>query len=184
MLRKLPPRDRMETWFEKKLSSSERKKFEEMLQKGTVRKFKSSEVFRKALYIVPKAIVSQKSAEKKFDNVERPFHEFTLEKDGFLVVKNEERAKALSEELREKIKGGEIKGTRAFTGEFYIIHTNLLESTEGKILGELKKEKNMHLADISKAIGLTPTLSRIGLEFLKEDGQVIEKRKDNYQYID
>ena len=182
LLRKLPPRDRMEGWFEKKLTPEEKTKFAEMLSMGIVKKFKSSEVFRTSLYIAPKE--DGKKIEKKFSNAEKPFHEFTIESDGFVVVKNEERARALSNELREKIKGGEIKGTRAFTGEFFIVRSDLLESSEGRVLAEMKNEKSMLLGDLSKKTGLTPTLIRVAMEFLKEDGQVIEKKKDNFQYID
>ncbi len=184
LLRKAPPRDRMEGWFEKKLSPEERKKFAEMLARGEVVRFKSSEVFRKALYTLPKKIVKPTQTPRKFENTEKPFQDFTLEKDGFLVVKNEERAKALSEELMDSIKAGEIKGTRAFTGEFFIIYTDLLEGTEAKVLDEIKKSKSARLSELVEKLVLTPTLARIALEFLKEEGQVIEKRKDFYQYIE
>ena len=184
LLRKTPARDRMEGWFEKKLGKEELAKFREMLADGRVIKFKSSEVFRKALYTLPKKEAIHREAMLAFENTEKPFQDFTLEKDGFLVVKNEERAKALSEELREKIKAGEIKGTRAFTGEFFIIYTGLLISAENKVLEEMKKEKNAKLSELSEKLKLIPTLIRIALEFLKEEGQVIEKRKDLYQYIE
>ncbi len=184
LLRKTPARDRMEGWFEKKLGREEIGKFREMLADGRVIKFKSSEVFRKALYTLPKKQAGRIEAAKAFENVERPFQEFTLEKDGFLVVKNEERAKALSEELRDRIKAGEIKGTRSFTGEFFIIYTALLESAEKKVLDDIKKAKTCTLGELGERLKLTPTLIRIALEFLKEEGQVIEKRKDIYKYIE
>lgn len=184
LLKKTPTRDRMEGWFEKKLDREELGKFREMLADGRVIRFKSSEVFRKALYTLPKKQAGRDDAARAFENVERPFQEFTLEKDGFLVVKNEERAKALSEELREKIKAGEIKGTRAFTGEFFIIYTKLLESAEKKVLEDIKKAKTCTLAELGEKLKLTQTLTRIALEFLKEEGQVIEKKKDVYKYID
>ncbi|GEM_PF-2457003 len=182
MIAKLPPRERMEDWFEKKLSEAEKAKLKELLASGRVVKFKSSEVFRKALYTVPKSDPRPKIP-TKFDNAEKPFQDFTLEKDGFVVVKNEERAKALGGEFHEKIKAGEIKGTRAFSGEFFIIYTSLLEATELKVLEEVKKAKSCGLAELSEKLKLIPTLIRIALEFLKEEGQVIEKRKDIYQYI-
>lgn len=184
MLRKLPPRDRMEGWFEKKLVAEEKSKFEQMLAKGIVTRYKSSEVFRKALYTVPKKSYKEQEAEKKFENTEKPFQEYTLEKDGFAVVKNEERAKAMSENLKEKIKSGEIRGTRAFTGEFYIINNGLLDASDSRVLQELKAVKSATLGELSEKTKLTPTLVRICLEFLKEEGQVIEKRKDLYHYIE
>ncbi|HIH09539.1 MAG TPA: hypothetical protein HA254_02605 [Candidatus Diapherotrites archaeon] len=181
LLKKLPNRDLMEGWFEKKLSEAEKAKFKEMLEKGAVIKFKSSEHFRKALYIIPKK--SRADPGQKFDNTEKPIEEFSLEKDGFLVVKNEMRAKALSDELRERIKAGEIKGTRAFSGEFFIINNALLESAQFKVLSEIKQLKAAPLLQLSQKTGLTPTVVRIANEFLKEEGQVIEKKKDLYQYI-
>lgn len=184
MLRKLPPRDRMEGWFEKKLTEEERKKFSEMLTNGAVVKFKSSEVFRKALYVPGKHTAKTRAPEKSFENKEKPFPDFTLEKDGFVVVKNEMRAKALSEELRDRIKAGEIKGTRAFTGEFYIVLSDLLESAEEKVIKEMKAAKKYELSALSAKIGLTETLVKIAMEFLKEEGQIIEKKKDSYQYIE
>ncbi|MBI4209913.1 MAG: hypothetical protein HY544_00175 [Candidatus Diapherotrites archaeon] len=182
MLRKLPPQERMEGRFEKKLLAAERVKFAEMLAAGKVVKYKSSEVFRKALYTIPKNAMATRP-EKKFDNAEKPIEEFSLEKDGFLVVRNETRAKALSEELRERIKAGEIRGTRAFSGEFFIIQSALLESTSQKLLNEMKQLRNATLGQLAEKTGLTPTLIRIAAEFTKEDGAMIEKKKESYQYI-
>ncbi len=184
LLRKTPARDRMEGWFEKKLSEAERKKFAEMLGQGRVIKFKSSETFRKALYTLPPKGTGRAAEEKKFENMEKPIEEFTLEKDGFLVVRNEARAKALSAELQERIKSGEIRGTRAFSGEFYIIRTDLLIAVQEKVLKELKAAKTSDLAAISAKLSLTPTLVKIAAAFLAEDGQIIEKRKEQYKYIE
>ena len=182
LLRKTAPRDRMEGWFEKKLSDGENAKFAEMLKDGRVVKFKSSETFRKALYTLPKI---QPGAEaKRFENREKPIEEYTLEKDGFIVVKNEFRAKAMSEELQEKIKAGEIRGIRSFSGEFFIITSALLIPSQEKALAALKTAKSAELAALSEKTGFTPTLVRICMEFLKEEGQVIEKRKGIYQYIE
>ena len=82
MLRTLAPRDRMEEWFEKKLSKVEAEKFREMLKDGRVIKFKSSEVFRKSLYTLPKKSETKTSSAKNFENKEKPIEEFSLEKDG------------------------------------------------------------------------------------------------------
>src|SRR3989344_7035835 len=72
ILRKTPTRDRMEGWFEKKLSEPERKKFAEMLANGKVIKYKSSEVFRKSLYNIAPKSAKREVAEKKFENREKP----------------------------------------------------------------------------------------------------------------
>jgi len=177
-LKKLSLSERVEGNFEKKLTPDELKKFEEMLKQNKIEKFKLNKNYKKAVY----QLAGQ--GQKKYENKEKPFAEYTLEKDGFVVVKNEQRAKALSNEFKGQIKEGKIKGTRAFTGEFYIIENELLESAEEKVLDELKKLKTSHLSNLNKNTKLTNTLIRIALEFLKEDGQVIEKKKDHYQYIE
>ncbi|HZX34405.1 MAG TPA: hypothetical protein VFF09_03415 [archaeon] len=178
MLKQLPLKERVEGIFEKSLKPEEAKKFSEMLSKGKVEKFKLNEKYRKAVYRF------MEEPETKFENNEKPFEDFNLEKDGFLVVKNELRAKALSAELENKIKDGKVRGTRAFTGEFYIIYSALLESSMEKVLAEMKKSRAATLASIAQNTKLTPTLARITLEFLKEEGQAMERKKDSFQYIE
>ena len=176
-------KDRVQGIFEKKLSGAELKKFGEMLSKDKVWVFKLNEKYRKAIY-KPMAEKEKAKNQAKFENREKPIEEYTIENDGFLVVKNEMRAKAISEEYQEKIKGGEIKGIRSFSGEFFIIRTDLLVSSQEKVLLALRGTKSAELAALSEKTGFTPTLVRIAMEFLKEEGQVIEKRKGYYQYIE
>jgi len=169
--------DRVEGAFEKKLDATQLAKFNEMITQKKIEKFKLNESYKKAVYQAPGRVGN-------FENTEKPFQEFTIENDGFVVVKNEARAKQLSNELRTQIKGGEIKGTRSFSGEFFIINTQLLQNSENKILKELKEFKNIDLDNLSSKTGLTKTLSKIAVEFLKEDGQLLEKTAGNYQYIE
>lgn len=182
LIRNLPPKDRMEGWFEKKLTAQEKEKFTQMLSKGLVAKFKSSESFRTSLYVPGKA--AENRHEKQFDNNEKEPHNYTLEKDGFMVIKNELNAKSLSEQLKDNIKAGEIKGIRTFTGEFYVIQSSLLESGEKKILSELMRETKQTVAMLSEKIKLTPTLVKVCAEFLKDEGQIMEKTQGTYQYIE
>lgn len=177
-IKKMSLSERVEGVFETKLNEDESKKLMEMLNENKIEKFKLNESYKKAVYQL------KDSENTTFENKEKPFHEYTLEKDGFAVVKNEARAKELSNRLSKKIKDGEIKGTRSFSGEFFIINFPLLEKSQEKILIELKKTKTSDLETLSKETTLTKTLCRIALEFLKEDGQLIEKRKGNYQYIE
>jgi len=170
--------DRVVGNFEKKLSKEEIETLKKMISEKKVEKFKLNESYKVPVY----RIVTNR--ELLYDNKEKPIEEYTLEKDGFLVVKNELRAKQLSQELTDDIKAGKIKGTRSFTGEFYIIKTNLLDKVIDQTLAELKKEKNVCLSKIVKATSLTPTLIKIAIEFLKEEGQVMEKKMELYQYIE
>ncbi|MFH1391681.1 MAG: hypothetical protein ABIH20_05200 [Candidatus Diapherotrites archaeon] len=178
LLTKLSLSEKVEGTFEKNLKPEDLIKFNQLLKDRKIEKFKLNESYKKAVY----QLAGQ--GKKNYDNKEKEIQDYTLEKDGFLVVKNEQRAKALSNELQEQIKEGKIKGTRAFTGEFYIIESELLNSVEKKALKELKAQKTSDLGTLSKNTKLTNTILRIAFEFLKEDGQVIEKKKDYYQYIE
>jgi len=178
LLTKLSLSERVEGTFEKNLNPEGLVKFNQLLKDRKIEKFKLNDSYKKAVY----QLAGQ--SKKNYDNKEKEIQDYTLEKDGFLVVKNEQRAKALSNELQEQIKEGKIKGTRAFTGEFYIIESELLNSVEKKALKELKAQKTSDLNTLSKNTKLTNTILRIAFEFLKEDGQVIEKKKDHYQYIE
>ncbi|MEM4363996.1 MAG: hypothetical protein QXU92_04050 [Candidatus Diapherotrites archaeon] len=181
MIRTLPPKERMETWFEKKLNEKEKQKFQEMLEQGKIKKFKSSEVFRKALYVLNK---DQQNKKKTYENKEKKPEEYSLEKDGFMIVKNETLAKQISDQNKDKIKEGKIRGMRVFTGEYYIIENELLREAENKILKELMKETKQNILSLADKTKLTPTLIRVCAEFLKEEGQILEKKKDNFQYIE
>jgi len=182
LLKQKDLKDKVEGRFEKLLNEKELKKFEEMLKAGKVIKFKLSDKYKKAVYKLQNNNSTQTSSQ--IENKEKPFEEYTLEKDGFVVVKNEMRAKKLSDELKKQINDGEIKGLKSFDGYFYIIQSDLLEEVQGKVLDAIKKEKTINLDSLERGVPFTKTLVKIASEFLKEDGQIIEKRKGIYQFID
>ncbi len=182
LLKQKDLKDKVEGRFEKLLNEKELKKFEEMLKDGKVIKFKLSDKYKKAVYKLVENNSVQTSTQ--IENKEKPFEEYSLENDGFVVVKNEMRAKRLSDDLKDEIKNGVIKGIKSFDGYFYIIKNDLLEEIQEKVLIEMKKEKTIDLDSLDKKVSFTKTLVRVGCEFLKEDGQIIEKRKGIYQFID
>jgi len=180
-LKKKQLRDRVEGTFEKLLNENELKKFSEMLKQGKVEKFKLNEKYKKAVYQLPE---KSKATVKKFDNTEKPFDEFTLEKDGFLVVKNELRAKKLSDELSEQIREGKVRGTKSFDGMFYIIDSALFDSASQSVLAYLKTMKQAQLQELSNSLSLTKTLVKIACTLLAEEGQILEKRRETYRIIE
>jgi len=177
-LRTRPFKQRVEGIFENTLTKEELKKFRELLKTGKVVKFKSDQKYKKSVY------QAEEAETKSFENVEKGIEEFSLEKDGFIVVRNEQRAKRLSEELSDRIKAGKIMGTRSFDGTFYIIDSTFYNEKSEKVLQRLKELKNAELQSLSSDLSLTPTVVRIICTFLGEEGQILEKRKENYQYID
>lgn len=178
LIKKLDLKDLVEGVFEQKLNNEEKEKLKKMIEEKKIVKFKLNESYKKPIYRLAEV------QPITFENNEKEIGEFTLEKDGFLVVKNEMRAKMLSEELKERIKNGEIKGTRAFSGEFYIILSELLDNARERVIKEIKKTGKDTIEALSEKAGLTQTLVKIAMEFLKEEGQIIEKKKGEYQYIE
>ncbi len=172
--------ERVEGKFEKQLNEKELERLKQLLEEGKIIAFRLNEKYKKAVY----KIAPEKKKESENANApEKPIEEYSIDTDGFLVVKNEERAKRLSEELQGQIKGGKIKGMRSFDSHFYIIETALLEKYFGETCAIIKNSKSIILPELSQKLGISRMLARIVCEFLKEDGEIIEKRKEAYQIV-
>ncbi|MBI2598027.1 MAG: hypothetical protein HYW50_02425, partial [Candidatus Diapherotrites archaeon] len=108
----------------------------------------------------------------------------SLEADGFMVARTEFAAQKLSIELAEKIKNQEVKGTRGFSGEYFIIDSELYHQKSKTVLEFLKAKKSAALEELKSSLKLPPTLIKIICTFLSEDGLILERRKEQYQYIE
>lgn len=180
-LKKKLPTDLVEGKFEKTLSKEELDKFKQMLTEGKIEKFKSNPKYIKFIYR-PKTATNTRPI--IFENVEKNPEDYSLEKDGFVIFKNEVQASKAGAELLDRIKRGEIKGTRSFSGMFYAIDTGLLESTSKKIIFSMQKQKKANLAELSSDAKITPTLAKICCLFLSEEGLLLEKKTENYEFIE
>lgn len=172
--------DRVEGKFEAQLSQKEKERFRQLLKEQKIVLFKSSPKYIKFVY--KKAPEKKKESEQE-NALEKPIEEYSLEKDGFLVARNEQRAKRISQDYETEIKEGKIKGLKSFDGNFYIIESSLLEKYRGQVLSTIKANKNLFLSQLAKNTRVSQTLSKIVCEFLKEDGEIIEKRKELYQPV-
>lgn len=179
-LNQLHPKDRVVGKFETSLSKEELDKFREMVAQNKVEQFKTNPKYIKYIYrqkAVPAPVRVFESREKKPE-------EYSLEKDGFIVTRNEQEAQKIGSQISDKIKSGQIRGTRSFTGYFYIIDSKLLEQTMSKIIELIKKQKSMQIDEISAKLSTSQTLIRIACTFLGEEGIILEKRKDYFQLIE
>ncbi len=107
----------------------------------------------------------------------------SLKKDGFLVCKNVNEVKALSESLKKDIEDGKIKGIKGFDGMYHIVKTDLYEKHRAKIISTIKDEKGLSSAGVAEKMEIDKTLVKIICELLKDEGEIIEKRKDQFQAI-
>ena len=187
LLREKNLSERVEGNFEKFLGKDELKRFKELLDGEKIIKFKLSEKYRKAVYKFPESKKPEVMRKRESENAnagEKPLDEYSFAKDGFLVVKNEARAKKISMELSDEIKNGRVRGIKSFDGMFYIIENDLYEKYRPAMLQCIKEMGTAKIAEISSAIGISQTLARIVCEFLKEEGEILEKRKEVYRYVD
>ncbi len=166
--------------FEELLKEEELAVFKKMLADGKVIAFKLSDKYKKAVYKM--AQPNTKTIENAGAD-EKHLEEYTLEKDGVLVIKNEHRAKKVSAQLAPKIKEGKIKGIRGFDGVFYIIEDKLYQKYREKAIKLLESCNKLDLTELATKLNVSKTLAKIVCEFLKDEGEIIEKSKENYQFI-
>ena len=102
-----------------------------------------------------------------------------LEKDGFLVLENEGMAQLLTQKLKSQGRDTAVEGVRGFDKKFYVIKKEKLADFESKITKALKGS-GKKLDDLAEALELDAGLCRAGIEVLREQGKVIEKRKGIY----
>lgn len=185
LLKKKELKERVEGVFEKLLGKQELEKFVLMLKQGKIIRFKLNKEYKKAVYKLPEDATKQPAKPVVKELVDKQnIEEYDLRKNGFLVVRNEERAKRISEELSGRIKKGEVKGTKSFDGNFYIIEAELLEQLKQKAAKVLAEKKSATTEEIAKALNIGTTPVKIACEFLKEEGSVFEKKKGVLCYIE
>jgi len=180
LIKEKPLKERVEGKFESLLNKEELKRFRQLLKEKKVIPFKLSKKYSKAVYKLPEA--KKKESECKGAK-EKPIEEYSLEKDGFIVVKNEERAKKLSRDLEQQVKEGTIKGIRSFDGFFYIIESPLYEKYREVILKLIEASETIPLEQITESVNISPILSKIVCELLKDEGEIIEKRKNLFEFV-
>ncbi len=117
-----------------------------------------------------------------FEAKEKRPDQYTFEKDGFLVFKNAQNAKILSVKLKKEIDEGKIRGIKSFDGFYYVVENALYQRHRANVLSAIK-EKAAGVAGIAEQIEISKMLARVVCELLKDEGEIIEKRKDNFQAI-
>ena len=172
--------EKVEGKFEEELSKEELPVFKQMLEEGKIIAFKLSEKYKKAVY---KLAPEKKKESENFGAPKKNIEDYSLEKDGLMVIKNENRAKKIAYEQKDNIKGGKLKGIKSFDGYSYLIEEALYQRHREHILASMQASKKTTLEALCKSINISKTLGRIAIEFLKEEGELIEKKKEDYEYI-
>jgi hypothetical protein len=108
-----------------------------------------------------------------------------LAKQGYLVIRDQKDAKAVSEMLKTDMKAGSVVGTKGFDGAFYVVTRNYFERASSAILETLRADSaaGADAGKIATACRLEPDGVRAVLQQLAESGDVIEKRKGTYAAV-
>lgn len=176
-----PFQDKVEGKFETLLKPEDLLIFEEMLKNKEIVAYKKSEKYKKGIYVVSqgKPATSANISSKKVvdENADAVIKDFLKKK--YVLIKSIATANKFTKEFYFKFKNNEIKGQKSFDGNFYAIDVSLYNNTRKQILSS-GLDKNFSIEDLSKKLNKEIELLKIAIEFLKEEGVIIEKRKNVY----
>ncbi|MFA6064375.1 MAG: hypothetical protein WCW44_02510 [archaeon] len=180
--------DLVEGKFELTLNEKQKKALLELILKGTVFVFKLNETYKKGVYRVKEEeLPTENNPEKKesesINAPEKPFDKYTLEEDGFLIIKGKESAARASFQFEKDIKEGLLKGIKSFDGNYYLIQTDLLQNYISKAMGAFTKKSTQSLEELSTNLKVSKMLMKVICEFLKDEGEVMERKKGMISYI-
>jgi len=169
--------------FEETLNKKEKELLQKLLSEKKVTIFKLNDSYKKGVYRVNEKATLKKYDSEKFEIDKKPLPDYDLEKDGFFATSNLERARILSAEHKERIEEGELRGIKSFEGTYYLIQNDLLENYTKILLNIFNEKENNSIIELGKTANISLELVKIICEFLKEDGELLEKKKGEYTYI-
>src|SRR3989338_5255812 len=97
---------------------------------------------------------------------------------GYAVVEDHTEVQNLTSQLKMQNKDQDVIGVRGFDKRYYIISKEKLRDTESAISKIMDSEKNF--SELLNSSGLEEDLLRTAIEVMREEGSVIEKRKNVY----
>ncbi|MDP2974481.1 MAG: hypothetical protein Q8N60_05500 [Candidatus Diapherotrites archaeon] len=184
MLKQNRLQDRVEEKFEKLLNKEELQRFKEMLKEGSVVAFKLSDKYKKAVYKTRAEMEEEKKDGNQAGDAGNSAAACdVLEKNGFLLCKDEQSARAVSQQLRKEIEEGKIRGIKGFDGFFYVIETRVYNKHRAKLLSLVNQRKSITVQQLAAEAGLSTALVKTACEFLKDEGEIIEKRHELMQAV-
>jgi len=99
-----------------------------------------------------------------------------LNKQGYLVLNSESEAREISEILADKIKKNQIIGIRGFDKKYYIVKNSFILKHQSKIKSILKHGP-LSSEKIASELGMEQEAVNALLTILREEGEILEKRK-------
>jgi len=150
----------------KLLNPEEKAMFDELFKKGALFKYKRT----------GKELIGLDKKYFKYVIEERDELIDKLAKEGCIVIEDQNQVKALNDRIKREKLG--VRGIRGFDRRYYIVTLEKLADIEDRLEKILTKEKM--LKAISAELGLPEDLCRAAIEILREDGKIVEKKKNSY----
>jgi len=163
--------DKVEGAFEKLLNKNDLAIFKEMIQDNEIEIFKLSSKYKKGVYQL---------ALHKSNLSNEDYNLFKSNK--YIILKQVEDAKRFSEEFKEVIKSGEVIGIKSFDGNYYVVYKNLFDEIKQKIFSLSLKEA-FSTDFLESRLSYSKELLKVVIEILKDEGLIIEKRKESYEFV-
>lgn len=135
------------------------------------------ELATKGTAFTPGAHEPEKLSEKKVLNWEEH-----LLKYGYVIIENEGDARSASMKLEHELKAGEVLGVRGFDKKYYVALKRFYEAWNEKI-HPLLKGKVLNLDQVAEKLSMSEVAARVALELMREQGEIIEKRKGWYSAV-
>ena len=163
--------DKVEGNFEKLLNKTDLVIFNEMIEDKEIELFKLSSKYKKGVY----QLALHKSNLSKMD-----FSIFTINK--YIILKQPEDAKKFSGDNKDSIKDGKIIGIKSFDGYYYVIYKDLFQDVKTKLFA-LNLKDAFSIDFLISKLSFSEELLKVAIEILKDEGLILEKRKDSYEFI-
>lgn len=106
-----------------------------------------------------------------------------FEKHDYAIIKDEVAAKELSSRLSSEIKRKEVLGLRTFDGEYCVIKKDLYDKYAPVILKYIKDNSPINANRIALDLRIDKPLVKIICELLREKGEILERRRELYEYV-
>ena len=173
--------ERVEGKFEKLLNKEENERLKELVKSGKIFVFKLPK-YKQGVYKLKEQPLEKKpiiNLKKDFSTQQLP-EDYSIAKNGFMIVRGENEAREVSNTLRERIEKGEIKGIKSFDGSYYVIEIPVYEKIRQALMECFKTKHSLSCEEITKMINANKELVKTACEFLKDEGEIFEKRKEFY----
>ena len=173
---------------QKLLSEGERKILDGMVRKNFISVYRGKKYEQTGVYDIPREVyvllrkketANPGPPEQVSEKVSLSWDEH-LGKYGYVILGNEGEAKLVSERLEPEIKAGEIMGTRGFDKKYYIAQRKFYDVWNSRIRTLLRARREATEGEVCGALGMSEVACRVALELMREEGEVIEKKKGAY----